>query len=600
MAQRGPDAESFFVDEEQSVYLGHRRLAVIDVRGGKQPMRSGDGRYTLVFNGAIYNAPELRLELEKEGVSFESDHSDTEVLLEALIHWGTDSLPRLNGMWAFVLYDSLKHSLFCSRDRFGQKPFYFSQGKDYFAFSSQMDSLLLHPAVSGTIHPLSLKKYIVYGYVPEPATLVSSVSKLPAGSFLTCSCSTGECSLSSFWDFQIQPREPSLSLNELGEELRELLQRAVSRRLLADEKPGLFLSGGLDSSIIALMAAGTPVKPECFSIGFSGVGFDETPFSTMMAERLELKLHVTRLDAEHVLDDAVRILGEVDDPIGDSSLVPTALLCRETAKHVKVALGGDGADELFAGYTPFMALGKAAVYRRVIPSLLHRFVATLVNQLPVSHRYMSLDFKLKKTLDGLQYPEKFWLPVWMGAVNLKDLNDLFQEPVAAEELFEDALEIWESCSSGNSVDRALMFFTKLYLNHSILHKVDRAGMMNSLEVRTPFLDVDVADFAMKLPARFKMRGTRTKYLLRHAFKGILPDEILKRSKHGFALPVGAWMQSGLLTEEKNRLTLLSSDFVSSAWHRHRMNKRDERLFLWNLLSLNRNPLFRSQGIPASH
>jgi len=402
LAQRGPDVEDFFVDEEHSVYLGHRRLAIIDVRGGKQPMVSSDGRYTLVFNGAIYNAPELRLELEKEGAAFKSDHSDTEVLLQALIHWGTDSLSRLNGMWAFALYDSLEHRFFCSRDRFGQKPFYFSHGKDYFAFSSQMDSLLLHPAVSGAIHPLSLKKYMVYGYVPEPDTLVSSVSKIPSGCFLTFSCSTGECSVSRFWDFQIQPVEPTLSLDELGEELRELLQRAVMRRLLADKKPGLFLSGGMDSSIVALMAAKTSAKPECFSIGFSGAGFDETPFSTMMAQQLGLKLHVTTLDAEHVLADAVRILGEVDDPIGDSSLIPTALLCRETAKHVKVALGGDGADELFAGYTPFMALGKAGLYGRVIPPLLHRFIVSLVNKIPVSHKYMSLDFKLKLVtcLDG--------------------------------------------------------------------------------------------------------------------------------------------------------------------------------------------------------
>ena len=596
LAKRGPDAETFWYEPSKGSYFGHRRLSIIDIEGGNQPMISPDGRYVLVFNGAIYNSPELRKELEKQGARFKSDHSDTEVLLHAYINWGSDMLPRLNGMWAFSIFDCFKNKLFCSRDRFGQKPFYYFLKKGVFAFSSQLDSLLLHPDAPNTLDQLSLQKYMAYSYVPEPATLFSGVKKIPAGCYLEYDFNQHSCQVRSFWRFQIRQDQSHANLDDLVEELKVLLHRAVRRRLLSDVPLGVFLSGGLDSSIISYLAKKeSHLDPKCFAISFPQPGFDESPFARAAASHLGLDLHVNCITPEEARIWSSKILDEIDDPIGDSSLIPTFLLCRDTVNHVKVALGGDGADELFAGYAPFLALKKASFYSRFVPDKAHQLFKYAVACLPVSHDYMSLNFKLKKVLGGLDYPQPMWLPVWMSALSQSDLKDLFHQPVEFEELFADAIKIWDDCQSPDPVDRALSFFTRMYLSHAILHKVDRAGMMNGLEVRSPFLDVEVAEFAMKLPARFKLNGNVTKYILRHAFSDVLPPEILKRSKHGFALPVGAWLQSGQIPEEQNHLKDVNSVAVEKKWENHRKNRSDERLVLWNLLSLNRNRLVRETG-----
>jgi len=589
MSARGPDAEGFWSDPDRGIHFGHRRLSIIDLDGGEQPMVIESLGLVMVYNGEIYNSPDLRQELERLGHHFMTHHSDTEVVMRAYAQWNTGMFERLNGMWAFCIWDQNRNKLICSRDRFGQKPFYYTSKGPFFAFGSQLDSLVLHPAVNASLSELSLKKYIAYSYVPEPATLFNEIKKLPAGCYLEIQLDRMEPKVSSFWSFHLQPQETYGTEDDLVEEFLELLEKAVKRRLLADVPLGVFLSGGLDSSLIAMLMAkvGTST-PQCFTISFEEKEFDEAEYARLVARHLKLPLQVTRITSEDAINNIVPILSRIDDPIGDSSLLPTYLLCRETAKHVKVALGGDGADELFAGYAPFHALKPARIYSGLIPRPLHRLFVGVVNLLPVSHGYMSLDFKLKKTLSALGYQPKLWLPIWMSGIKPNDLHDLFHEPISMEVLFEDAIQVWDECESVDPFDKALMFFTRMYLSHAILHKVDRAGMLNGLEVRSPFLDHELANFAMKLPNRFKLRGSTSKWLLKRAASSLLPSEITKRSKHGFALPVGSWIKNGTIQEPNWSLPAIQRNTLKRHWSTHRAGKADQRLMLWNLLSLNQS------------
>lgn len=269
--------------------------------------------------------------------------------------------------------------------------------------------------------------------------------------------------------------------------------------------------------------------------------------------------------------------------MGDSSLLPTYLLCKEARKEVTVALGGDGGDELFAGYDPFKALGLAEFYAKIIPRPLHQAIKMMIAHLPVSNRNMSLDFKIKRTLRGLSYPKNMWNSVWLGTLEPKDLDELFQEPTNMEEVYSEAIEQWESCSQNNIVDKTLQFYTRLYLQDDILVKTDRASMMNSLEVRAPFLDKEVVDFVRRIPHVWKYRKGQTKYILKKALEPILPHNILYRSKKGFGVPVGKWMQQDLeMLPPSHSIDGLNSKFIEQMIHEHRIKKHDNRAFLWNL------------------
>jgi asparagine synthase (glutamine-hydrolysing) len=339
---------------------------------------------------------------------------------------------------------------------------------------------------------------------------------------------------------------------------------------------GIFLSGGIDSSTIAALAAGEipAAKLKTFTIGFSEPTFDESAPARSVAAFLGTDHREERLDLESAIEFLPEIFDVLDEPQGDSSLLPTWLLCRFARRNVTVALGGDGGDELFAGYDPFRALGAAEVYSRLVPRPLHEAIRMLAARLPVSHANLSLDFKIKRTLRGLSHPPRIWNPVWLGALEPGDLERLTGCRLDIDEIYSEAIDAWEACANDDPVDRTLQFYTEIYLQDGILTKADRASMMNSLEVRSPFLDIEVADFARRLPHRFKLSGSGTKHLLKKAVRGLLPDEIVNRRKKGFGSPVGAWLRTGRLSPESGHP--LTASKLSS----HLAGDADERIFLW--------------------
>ena len=548
LLHRGPDAGGCASDPEHGVWLGHRRLAVLDPEGGEQPMWTAERDLVVVFNGEIYDAPSRRAELEARGHRFRSDHSDTEVLLHGWREWGQGLVDRLDGMWAFALYDLRERCLFLSRDRFGEKPLYWAQRRGTFAFASELEALMRHPSLERNLDPLALRKYLAHGYVPAPGALYEGVRKLAAGTCLRFDLGDATPRVTRRWALDLEP-DPALaarSVESLAEELRAKLEAAVSRRLVADVPVGVLLSGGLDSSAVAVFAARhrKPGELRTFSVGFDEPSFDESRHAARMARHVASEHLRTPLSVEGCRELLPGIVERLDEPLADASLLPTSLLCQAARREVTVALGGDGGDELFAGYDPFRALRAAEAWSRLVPRPLHRAVRLLASRLPASHRYMSLDFRLKRTLAGLDHPAHLWNPVWLAPLGPAELGELLGEPVDVEEVYAEAIEAWDRARGGSLVDRTLQFFTELYLQNGVLTKVDRASMSHSLEVRSPFLDREVVDFVRRLPADLKLRGGETKFLLRRALAPLLPREIVKRRKQGFGVPVGRWIAAG--------------------------------------------------------
>ncbi len=587
LRHRGPDDEGQWCDEGKRVYLGHRRLAILDLAGGHQPMWTGDGRLGIVFNGEIYNCAELRAELEKRGHVFRSDHSDTEVLLYGYREWGESLTERLNGMWAFALYDKDQDILFCSRDRFGKKPFFYSWQNGVFAFASELTALLKFRQLRATRSSKALQKYFAYGYIPAPLSPYLEISKLPAGCSLVYALREESLKVSRYWLFTLEPPDAGSHRSEveLADELRDLLRTAVRRRLISDVPIGVFLSGGVDSSAVSACAA-REGGIRTFSIGFEEADFDESHFAQSVATHLGTIHHRRILSIDRARQLLPEICAKLDEPLADSSLLPTYMLCGFAREHVTVALGGDGADELFGGYAPFRALRWASLYRRLVPQTLHRAIRAVVGRIPAQVGYLSWEFKIKRTLRGLSYPEKLWNSMWMCPLDDGELADLFRESVDLEDLFSEAIELWDAHPQATLFDQTLQFFTRLYLENDILTKVDRASMMHSLEVRSPFLDIDVVNFARRLPAACKMRNGETKYLLRKAIEPWLPRRYLHQKKQGLAVPVARWFRDGNLgLPPKASDGYVASEFRNAKLAEHRQRRANHDAYLWSELIL---------------
>jgi asparagine synthase (glutamine-hydrolysing) len=609
LAHRGPDGEGLWVSDRDRVFLGHRILAIVDLANGQQPMLTADGQLVITFNGEIYNHRELRQELAAAGHQFQTDHSDTEVLLYAYRQWGPKMLSRLNGMWAFAIYDLANQVLFLSRDRFGKKPLFYHFDGTTLVFASELTSLILHPDVPRSFDQESLKKLFAYGFIPAPRALLENVRKLPAGHWMKFDLDRRQIEIQEYWRFEFDPfpKIPKNPEQEWGSELIQLLDTAVKRRLAADVPVGVFLSGGIDSSLIATLATRHQSVVETFSIGFTEKSFDERDYAQLMAKRLGTQHFEEVFSIEHCLDFAPSVAQNLDEVFGDSSILPTTLVSKLARTRVKVVLGGDGSDELFAGYDPFQALRFAIPYHNLTPKAGHAMVQALANRLPVSHVNMSLDFKVKRMLRGLSYSREYWLPTWMGPLHQAEIADLFGTPVHPEELYSEAVEAWNEPTARTDVDRTMLFYLRLYLPDDILVKVDRASMAFGLEARAPFLDIDLVNFVRRIPSEYKLRGRTTKYLLKEAARSLLPKEIVDRRKKGFGVPIGQWFQDGALSlngsvsgsathgakgsaSASHGATGLNRNFVKERLRRHTLGQHDDRAALWCIWMLDRSPL----------
>ncbi|MBF0486711.1 MAG: asparagine synthase (glutamine-hydrolyzing) [Nitrospirae bacterium] len=550
MAHRGPDDEG--VVSLNNIVLGHRRLSIIDLsQNARQPMRTPDNRYHIVYNGEVYNFKAIRKELEGTGEIFRTS-SDTEVVLHAYARWGADCLSRFNGMFALAIWDMKRRELFLARDRFGKKPlYYYSDTGKAFIFASELTALQKDMAVPTVISPEGLNCYLALGYILSPLTIFENISKLESASYMLVS-ESGVKKV-RYWDYAAEFRNKTVEKEQdIARNVLALLEDSVRMRMVSDVPVGAFLSGGIDSSsIVSIMKKYHDNILHTFSIGFNIPSYDESIDAEKVANWLNTTHHkkVCAIESDDILDSAVEVYGE---PFSDTSLVPMVELSKLASTQVKVVLSGDGADELFAGYITYTAdkmyrlLSPVPHVVKEIMYKLNRPIERLITK-DAAKTKLSWHYKRKQFLNGIMgSPEQAhysWRLIHTAQEREEIMGVHHRQLIHDTDPFHRFKRHYDNVQGLHWLDRSLYVDAMTWLPDDILVKVDRASMSSGLEARCPYLDVNLASYAAQIPAGYKMRGLRKKYILKQALRGTLPEFILNKKKSGFNSPVGAWIGS---------------------------------------------------------
>jgi asparagine synthase (glutamine-hydrolysing) len=585
---RGPDSHAVWSGPFAA--LSHRRLKVIDLHTGDQPMVSESGRYVAVFNGEIYNYREIQSKLEDRGYVFRTT-SDTEVLLAAYEILGKACLDKLDGMFAFAIWDTHKHSLFAARDRMGKKPFYYTFQQGMFAFASELSALKNIPEASLSLDLAAISRFLTSKYVPTPGTIYTEALKLRPGHYLRFDGTN--VTTRQYWDL---PRpDTSVSPDEASETIRSLFLDAVSKRLISDVPLGGLLSGGLDSTaVVSAMAQINPSQVQTFSIGFDEPSYDESGYAEQAARFAGTNHANAILTGQECASLVDTVVGRFDEPLADPSIIPTYFLSRFVKQHVTVVLSGDGADELFGGYEHFPAF----IWAERCAALgmpMRTVLGGLRRLLPVSTDYVSPGHAVGRFAEAVNAPPHHRVPRMLMAFSPEAQRELWHTlpDDSAEHIFGSPMDPWRNCAECKPLDAVFRQYAQTYLLDYILNKVDRCSMMHGLEVRSPFLDSALVEYVYSLPASFKIPGGKRKHLMKQALKPFMPPAIHKRNKRGFLMPVAAWLKSSLkphLERFSDRHFLARQGLFRPATVRkfigeHQSGTVDRREELWTFLVL---------------
>jgi asparagine synthase (glutamine-hydrolysing) len=599
LAHRGPDSHGKF--ELPHLALAIRRLSIIDLETGDQPLSNEAADVTLVFNGEIYNYRELRERLLEHGHLFRT-RSDGEVIAHLYEELGPDFVRELNGMFAIALWDSRARRLVLARDRAGEKPLYYWRRGNLLVFASEIKALFEHPAVGRGLDPEAVAQYFFYGYFPSPRSAFAEIKKLPAAHRMIVE--DGEMRIEPYWRLQDHlrpPGAPKVGKREeqaLVSQLRERLREAAVSRLVSDVPLGVFLSGGVDSStLVALMSELTPGNVNSFSVAFADASFNEEPFAASVARHFRTRHHVVEADEKSLLESFQFLAGHLDEPLADPAVIPTYLVSRFARSEIKVALSGEGSDELFGGYPTYLGARLAESYLRLPRFLRRQFFERLKRFLPVSSGAAPLGMFFRRFLTHVERDPAERHQIWFGMFSPAELDQLFapdwQGPTPASSvLFGPLAKVLEGAQFDETLSEMLYLDFRMYLEDNLLVKIDRASMATSLELRTPFLDHRLVEFAAQIPGSLKVRRFRMKYLLKKAVEPWLPREIVYRQKRGFSVPIARWMREGLkpmleeiLGEEKlKRQGIFDAAFVRQMLHEHWSGRADHRKPLWTLVA----------------
>jgi asparagine synthase (glutamine-hydrolysing) len=588
ITHRGPDEQGTIVRGRAS--LGMRRLSIIDLKTGQQPIFDCSGDLAIVFNGEIYNYRELKSLLEERGHTFKTN-SDTETIVHAFEEFGTDCVNHLRGMFAFAIYDFRNERLFIARDRVGKKPLFFATtANGEFLFGSELKSLLEHGGFTREIDAAALDAYLTFGYVPEHHSIFKGVAKLAPGSFLIYE--NDEIKTHSYWDFDYSKSDETLSEQDCIELLREKIREAVQVRLVSEVPLGAFLSGGVDSSsIVAMMSqlSETPVKT--FSIGFNEDTFNELKFARVAAEKFGTEHHefIVTPDLVETVDELV---WHFDEPFADSSALPTFMVSKLAREFVTVVLSGDGGDELFAGYTRYVTDQNRSAFANLPQALRSGLLRPLSEALP--HGAKGRNFLYNASLDSIdRYIDSV---SFFGKLKKTELfTDKFQSRAGGDldRAASEYAEIAGRAGTSDELSRRLYLDSKTYLPSDILTKVDRMTMAASLEARVPLLDHELIEMVQRMPSRLKLANGETKYIFKKAMEGIVPDEILYREKQGFGVPIAEWINSqlkdrmlGILREKRTvERGYFEPRYIEVLLDEHARGRRDHSHALWILWML---------------
>lgn len=609
LRRRGPDDEGYYFDDAGGCGLGHRRLSIIDLSGGHQPLESAGGKIQVVVNGEIYNFVDLRRELQSRGFEFKT-RSDSEVVAHGYALWGTDVVARLDGMFALALWDARVSRLLLARDRMGKKPLYYAfvgSRRDTFIFGSELKALAAHPDLDRRVSPTGFSAYLAYECLPEAESIYATASRVLPAHYLVYDARSGRAKEVEYWRmrFSESPMEKELegrTEDEIAALLRDLIRESTRSRLISDVPLGVLLSGGIDSSTVtAAMAETKPAQEiKTFSITFEDRSFDEGPHARRVARLLGTDHREEVLSPKEMIDILPEVADFMCEPLGDASIIPTYLLSRFTRRTVTVALGGDGGDELFLGYPTFQADVVAGALERVLSfsgaRRVGRGLGRLAALLPVSRRNFSFDFKVKRFAQGLGFPPDHRHQAWMGSFLPDEVRRVVHEDYRSPALVRDPFAIVsafrDQSGARDHLDALVYQYVRLYLIADVLVKVDRASMACGLEVRAPLLDTRIVELAAAIPGRLRLQGWNTKYLLKKAVRPWLPREIVDRSKKGFGVPIGEWLRGplrdmahDLLAPSKlRREGYLDPDEVGRMLDEHDRGVADLRKPLWTLLA----------------
>lgn len=601
---RGPDSEGLWMDD--TVALGMRRLSIIDLHTGDQPVFSEDKSVVAMINGELYNYREVRADLEKRGHKFRTQ-TDVEIVPHLYQIYGDDLVDHINGMFAISLWDTAKKKLILARDRFGEKPIYYGVFDGKLLYASEPKAILAHPSVKPELNLEALRHYLSYDYVPAPHSIYKGIYKLPAAHILTVE--NGEIKTRRYWNMSwsgsgsapykggvdAAPGGRGGSFDAATSELRDLLSDAVRMRLVADVPLGVLLSGGIDSSAVAAYSVQHATETvKTFSIGFTEDSFDESKYARQVAKHLSTDHHEEILSVAK----AAELIGEIgnwlDEPLSDGSLIPTYLLSRFVKKHVTVALGGDGGDELFAGYPMYYGHKVAKMYSSVPEFLRSGIIEPIVRRLPVSTKNLSFEYRAKRFIRSSNHDLIKRHHSWFGSFSIEEQSALLTPEVhqqTSDDIYRGAREMLELCDAKTDVERMQYLDINFYMAEDILTKVDRASMAVSLETRAPFLDPRIGQFAASIPLDYKLHGSKGKYILKKSLEGLLPHEILHRKKKGFGIPIAEWLKGRLnplmhdllAPERLKEQGLFNAAYVQTLIAEHEKGVASHHKQLWTLL-----------------
>ena len=590
MAHRGPDSEGIYT--ENNFGFGMRRLSIIDLSTGDQPIFNEDRTISVILNGEIYNFQELRKELENKNHKFYTT-SDTEVIVHLYEEYRKNCILHMRGMFAFALWDNKNHELFIARDRLGKKPLYWIQRNGSIIFASEIKSILGYLESLPAINTSAIDMYLTYQYIPSPMTIFKNINRLPPASFLTCS-ETGNTKIEKYWRLD-WTKKTNLSFEEACIHTRHLLTEATRLRMIADVPLGAFLSGGHDSSIIVGIMSQLSDRPvQTFSIGFEDETFSELPYARLVADRFKTQHHELIVKPQFV-EILPKIIWHYDQPFADTSALPSYYVSEITRKHVKVALNGDGGDENFGGYLRYKAMKGTMYFSWLFMLAGKRFMSKVASLLPQSKsRFLK---QISRLLSAAAEPPHMRNLLWhcyfdnetKQRIYSREMKNVFYDTNAYDYLINAFL----NARADDILDKTFCADINTYLPECLLVKMDIASMANSLEARSPFLDHKLVEFAATLPSRWKIHGLTTKYILKKTFKDILPPQILNRPKQGFGLPVGKWFGENLkdyireilLDTKTLQRGYFDADGLRTILEEHVQGKQDHGYRLWALLVL---------------
>ncbi len=593
---RGPDDAGFYYkqfEDSRSVGLGFRRLSIIDLATGNQPIFNEDKSIAVIFNGEIYNWQKIRDDLIRKGHIF-TTKTDTEVIVHLYEEMGEKCFEKFNGMFAVAIWDNNCKKLVLARDKMGKKPlYYYFDGKNLI-FGSEIKALLANHFFNKELDLRSLNEYLQFEYIPTPHSIFKNTSKLSPGSYLVLE--KMEITVKKFWDIEFYGEQIPSTEGGVLNHIEEIIDDAVKIRLMSDVPLGVFLSGGIDSSTIAYYAQkNSTSKIKTFSIGFNEKSFDESVYAKQVANYLGTEHYSEILSSDRALELVSGVAGILDEPLADASIIPTYLLSKFARQQVTVVLGGDGGDELFLGYSTFLAHKLAGIYKKIPKFLRKNFVEKLVQSLPTRSGYFSFDFKVKQFIKGFDYKPEYRNQIWLGSFDKFSRSELLCPEVwnSVKNFNEFETIDNEICSMNGAkdIDKIIKLYQRQYMMDGVLVKVDRASMAASLEVRDPFLDFRLVNYLNSVPFELKMKGSKTKYLLKKMMNDKLPAEIINRKKQGFSLPLADWFRKDLknfvidVLSKNNieRQGIFDFKYVEKIMADHFSGKVDNRKLLWTLI-----------------